>query len=140
MKFLVSVIFLSLTLQAADLKERKVSIISTPLGFFPQNLIVFKGEQVSFFYTATSENSPCLVVEDHDLFFPSLKNELVERSLVAKDVGRFKLSCPGHTHTGELVILEDPRLVKKLPARKLASENKIQAWVPSDYAAELNDE
>lgn len=132
MKFLVSLLLISLAVQASEEKvrpAREVSIIVTQEGYYPKSISVFEGEQVKFYVTATLEEPSCMIVEGHKIFLAANKGKVAEGEAVFDKAGEFAFYCPGSKIDGKVVVLK-----KEVPRREVASEKEeAMLWRPKEY-------
>lgn len=136
----LSTLSLSAHLAAKDSQSfarRDLSIIASDSGFFPSQLSVFVGEEVHFYLTATSELPSCFILDDTSLFLEAKKGEVQHGVHRFKRAGVHRFYCPKGAISGQLTVLEDPRVVRQQKRkRELASENEAKArpslWLPRE--------
>lgn len=131
MKFLISLLFISLVAEAVEEKSpvREVSIIVTKEGYYPKSISVFEGEKVKFYVTATVEEPSCMIVEAHKVFMAANKGKITEGETVFDKAGDFAFYCPGSKIDGKIVVLR-----KQMAKREVASEKgEAMLWTPKEY-------
>ncbi|MCT4640748.1 MAG: cupredoxin domain-containing protein [Bacteriovoracaceae bacterium] len=109
---------------------RKVAIIASNEGFYPNKIIAFKGEKLEVFMTSTTSKKTCMLIDQHEFFIAAKKGEVSSSHLKLESTGNYKIYCPDHSFSGHLVVID-----KKNSGRKVAS-TKIKepsVWVPRDY-------
>jgi len=112
-----------------DLPVREQAVIITDEGFYPQNIVIFKGEKVRFFVTNTSDQKSCFILKGKDFFLAAEKGKVSEGVFHFKDKGRVEFYCPSQKNKGHLTVLEKP----KKGSREIASEKtSVRVWMPRE--------
>lgn len=111
---------------------REVSIIVTDVGYFPNQIVVYKGEKVKFFITSTTERPTCLMLKGKELFVPAKKGEVSEADVFFEKEETLELYCPSNNFRGKITVFEHPVDARKRKAREIASEKKVKVWIPRD--------
>jgi hypothetical protein len=109
----------------AVMPQREISIIVTKEGYYPKNLVAFKGEKVKFYVTSTTEDPDCFIIQGHKVFLAAQKGKITETDIVMEHSGEFSFYCPSSKNSGKLTILN-----KKNDGRNIASEGP---WMPKDH-------
>ncbi len=133
MKFVLFSLFISLSIQAAEVKPsgtREVAVIVTKEGYYPKTLSVFEGEKIKFYVTSTVEEPHCMIVESHKVFLAANKGKVTEAEVVFDKPGEFAFYCPSSKNDGKVVVLK-----KFVPKREIASERAKDGmlWMPKEY-------
>ncbi len=119
----------------SDISLREDAVIVNDHGFFPKNLVVFKGEKVRLYLTNTSEKTLCFNVPDKNVFHSLKRNALVESEVYFDKSGRYTINCPNFQHQGTIVVLERASEKEEIQRRGLASD-KVKIWKPKDEPSE----
>jgi plastocyanin domain-containing protein len=109
---------------------REVAVIVTDEGYYPEQLVVFQGEKITFHVTSTTKEVSCFMIEGHKVFLSAKKGEVSQVELTVKHDGSFPVYCPSGKHKGELLVLK--KKDKKKIKRTVAS-SKPKFWVPKEY-------
>lgn len=109
--------------------KRKVSVIVTDSGYYPEKIIAYKGEKITFYVTSTVPEPSCLILSGHELFLSAEKGKLVVGEVELKSSGDFSFYCPSQNYKGSLVVIEKEK--RKKPKRNLASK-KSKIWMPKE--------
>jgi plastocyanin len=119
--------------------KRDFSVIVKDEGYFPDQLVVFEGEQVRFYVTAIANKDLCFIIKDHNLFMSAKKNQLSESEVTFSKSGIYEFYCPNFAHKGRVIVLGKETQEKinigidknstRLPASMEANSN----WTPKDY-------
>jgi len=123
--------------------ERFFSIIASKEGYYPNKIILFKGEKATFFVTSIVKDPSCLIVEGADLFLPANLGKMSEGSMTFEQAGEFQFYCPSSANRGTILVLGEREraapLIKinRRDGRDLASEDTssntlIQSTVPKN--------
>lgn len=124
--------------QKFNFPRRDFSIISTPEGYYPDRVIVFKGEKIRFFLTSVTNEPACFLVKDHAVFLSAIRGKVSEGQVVFTKAGEYDFYCPGKKFRGKVVVLgkkdqfEQVKRVKN-QNRTLSSKPGKEAWVPKEY-------
>jgi plastocyanin len=121
-----------------EFPRRDFSIITTDEGYYPDKIIVFKGEMVRFFITSVTRKPHCFIIKDHPLFLSSLKGRVSEGQVVFTRAGEYEFYCPGNDFKGKVVVMgkkDRHEHVKKLDKNKrsLSSTPRNTVWMPKEY-------
>lgn len=115
--------------------KREVSVIASPEGYYPKNVVVFAGEEVQFFVTGSKQFPSCFILENSELFLPANPGEISEGVHKFERPGKIKFYCPQGKLTGHITVLEHPDATRERKMkRKIASEkgDKVRFWRPKD--------
>lgn len=115
-----------------DLPIREQSIIVTDEGFYPKSISVFKGEQVRFFVTSTSDNKGCFILKGKDLFLAAEKGKVSEGLVYFEKPQSVEFYCPTLPSKGRLTVLERPKDKKQQRAQRTMASEKIRIWMPRE--------
>ena len=119
--------------EKVDPPLRKVSIIATPEGFYPEHFSAYVGERVKFFVTSTTDMPSCLILKGKEVFLEAKRGEVQEAEVFIQRPGTFKYYCPQGKIEGQMTVLEHPKKVReRRQQRGLASEKKVKMWTPQD--------
>ena len=118
------------TLFCQEHPQRHVSLIATTDGFYPEKLIAFKGEKVKFFFTATTDNPSCLILEGHKVFISAHVGKISEGETVLNNTGNFDIYCPSIKYKAKLTVLDRPSDKR---SREIAVEKVKSYWTPKEY-------
>jgi plastocyanin domain-containing protein len=118
-----------------DVPYQEHSIIVSRDGFFPNRIVVFKGEKVRFFVTAVGVDSACFNIPDKNVFASANSHKIVEAEAFFDKVGIFQFNCPNNTFKGRVMVLEKPSDKEETTRRGLASD-VVKVWKPKDTPSE----
>jgi plastocyanin len=119
--------------------QRNYSVIVKDEGYFPDQIVVFEGEQVRFFVTAVANKDLCFIIKDHNLFMSAKKNIVSESEVTFSKSGIYEFYCPNFAHKGRLIVLGKEQQEKinigidKSSQRLPASMDSQESWIPRDY-------
>lgn len=114
-----------------DVPYREQAIIVSKDGFFPNRLVVFKGEKVRFFVTAVGVDTACFNIPAKNIFTTAATQKIAETETFFDKVGVFQFNCPNNTFTGRVMVLEKPSDRDESMRRGLASDT-VKIWKPKD--------
>ncbi|MBC7428694.1 MAG: hypothetical protein H7336_08800 [Bacteriovorax sp.] len=114
-----------------DVPYREQAIIIGKEGFYPNRLVVYKGEKVHFFITSVGVNSACFNIPDKNVFSSPTKDKIAETEVFFDKVGVFQFNCPNNTFTGRVMVLEKGSDKDETNRRGLASD-VVKVWRPKD--------
>ncbi len=109
-------------------EERKIAIIVSDEGFFPDHISVFTGEEVEFLLTSTSNSPKCFIVKDTPLYLPAKRGQVHSKKHVFKNSGKYSFYCPTGRLRGTLTVLE-----RKSSAEKIVSPNSQKRGLASEW-------
>jgi plastocyanin len=117
--------------------EREFSIIATDSGYYPSNIVIFKGEKVTLFVSAAMNENSCLVVESKGIFLAAVKGKVSEAKMVFDEAGEYTYYCPGQKNAlGKITVLGQEFNPTVALGRTIASESKEEMdrkqWKPKD--------
>lgn len=121
--------------RSLDVPYRELAVIISKDGFFPNRLVVFKGEKVRFFITAVGFDSACFNIPDKNVFSSMASLKIVETETFFDKVGVFQFNCPNNSFTGRIMVLEKESDKKETKRRGLASDT-IKIWEPKETPSE----
>lgn len=81
--------------------HREVAVIADEEGFYPDTLVVFKGEKITLFLTGAGVNESCFIMDEGKIFLGVKKGEVKKLELVFNSKGRFPFYCPKGKVKGE---------------------------------------
>ena len=118
-----------------DIPYREQAVIISKEGFYPNRLIVFKGEKVRFFVTATDEGSACFNIPDKNIYTTARAGKIVEAETFFDKAGTFQFNCPNNSFSGRVVVIEKAADKEETARRGLASD-VVKVWRPKDTPSE----
>ena len=104
-------------------------------GFFPNRLVVYKGERVRFFITTVGIETACFNIPDKQVFSSSTNEKITEKEVYFDKVGVFTFNCPGHLFNGRIMVLEKNSDKAETERRGLASD-VVKVWRPKETPSE----
>lgn len=110
---------------------KKMGIIATPEGFYPNAFSVFKGEKVKFYITNTSDEASCFILKEAKLFLAANKGHITEGEAVFDKKGKYQFYCPATKVKGHITVLERPDVQRKIASEMKESPSRI--WMPKEY-------
>jgi len=119
--------------------KRDFSIIVKEEGYFPDQLVVFEGEQVRFYVTALANKDLCFIIKDHNIFMSAKKNQMSESEVTFSQSGIYEFYCPNFAHKGRVIVLGKEAQekinigIEKSQGRLPASMEAESSWVPRDF-------
>lgn len=117
--------------RSLDVPYREQAIIVSKDGFFPNRLVVFKGEKVRFFVTAVGVDTACFNIPDKNVYTSAVSQKIAEAETFFDKVGVFQFNCPNNTFTGRVMVLEKPSDREETMRRGLASDT-VKIWKPKE--------
>ncbi|MDO9182552.1 MAG: hypothetical protein Q7U04_09085 [Bacteriovorax sp.] len=118
-----------------DVPYREQAVIVGKEGFYPNRLIVFKGEKVRFFVTAVGVDSACFNIPDKNVYTTAKSEKIAEVETFFDKVGVFQFNCPNNTFTGRVMVIEKASDRDESLRRGLASDT-VKIWQPKDTPSE----
>lgn len=118
-----------------DVPYREQAIIVSKDGFFPNRLVVFKGEKVRFFVTAVGVDSACFNIPDKNVYTSATTQKITEAETFFDKVGVYQFNCPNNTFTGRVMVLEKASDRDETLRRGLASDT-VKIWKPKETPSE----
>jgi plastocyanin domain-containing protein len=118
-----------------DVPYREVAVIISKEGFYPNRLVIFKGEKVRFFVTAVGVDSACFNIPDKNIYSTALPTKIAESETFFDKVGVYTFNCPNNTFSGRVMVLEKPSDREETMRRGLASDT-VKVWRPKETPAE----
>ncbi|AUN98504.1 hypothetical protein DOM21_08640 [Bacteriovorax stolpii] len=118
-----------------DVPYREQAIIIGKEGFYPNRIVVYKGEKVRFFITAVGVDSACFSIPDKNAFSTPSKDKIAETEVFFDKVGVFQFNCPNLTFNGRVMVLEKASDMAETQRRGLASD-VVKVWRPKDTPSE----
>lgn len=117
--------------------KRDVSVIASPEGYYPKDVVVFAGEEVQFFVTGSNQFPSCFILENSKVFLPANPGHISEGRHKFERPGKFRFYCPQGKIQGHVTVLEHPELIReRRMRRKIASqkekEGDVKIWRPRD--------
>ncbi len=113
-----------------EIPQRQVSFIATTDGYYPEKLIAYKGEKLKFFFTATTDNPSCLILEGHKVFISAHMGKISEGETILNSTGHFDIYCPSIKYKAKLTVLDRPSDKR---SREIAVEKVKSYWTPKEY-------
>lgn len=118
-----------------DVPARENAIIVSETGFYPNRIIVFKGEKVKFYVTNVSESTQCFNIPDKNIFTTAQKGKIAEGETYFDKAGIFVFNCPNFNHQGRIVVMEKAEDKQETMRRGLAQET-VKIWKPKEEPSE----
>lgn len=117
-----------------DFPLRKISVIVSDEGYYPDVISVFRGELIKLYATSIIKQPSCLIVSEKKLFLAVKKGEISEGELFFDLPGTYKFYCPTGKIKGKIVVLEKKKKMKSKRTRRIASEVKKKGyWMPREF-------
>ena len=120
---------------ALEVPYREQAIIIGKEGFYPNRLVVYKGEKVRFFVTSVGVDAACFNIPDKNVFSSPVKDKIAEAEVFFDKVGVFQFNCPNNTFTGRVMVLEKGSDREETKRRGLASDI-VKVWKPKETPSE----
>lgn len=121
--------------QSLDVPYREQAVIIGKEGFYPNRIVVYKGEKVRFFVTSVGVDAACFNIPDKSVFSSPVKDKIAEAEVFFDKVGVFQFNCPNNTYTGRVMVLEKGADKDETARRGLASD-MVKVWRPKDTPSE----
>jgi len=118
-----------------DVPYREQAVIVSKDGFFPNRLVVFKGEKVRFFVTAVGLDTACFNIPDKNVYTTAATQKIAEAEAYFDKVGIYQFNCPSNSFTGRVMVLEKASDRDESMRRGLASDT-VKIWKPKDTPSE----
>jgi len=110
---------------------KKIAIISTKDGFYPQRIVLKEGEKLKIFLTSIKQNG-CFFMAKKNIFISAKENTITEKDIFFEKAGNYEFNCPSTHSKGQIIVLSKKKKDKSI-TRKIASEPKVKTWIPRDY-------
>lgn len=123
------------TEQKLDVPFRESAIIVSDTGFYPNRIVVFKGEKVKFYVTNISEGSQCFNIPDKNVFTTAQRGKIAEGEAFFEKSGVFVFNCPNFNFQGRVIVMEKAEDQNETLRRGLASD-KVKIWRPKEEPSE----
>jgi plastocyanin len=118
-----------------DIPYREQAVIVTKDGFYPNRLVVYKGEKVRFFVTAIGETSACFNIPSKNVFATAHQGKLAEAEAFFENSGTYQFNCPNFQGAGRIMVIEKAADKEETLRRGLASD-VIKVWQPKELPTE----
>ena len=120
-------------LQSFTPPQRIHSVIVSETGFYPDSIMLFKGERLKLFVTGTTLQPSCLMIPSKEIFLAAEKGIITEGEVTFDQIGVYEFFCPSKRNIkGKIVVIEKKAQTDKIK-REVASKNKVnQPWYPKD--------
>lgn len=118
-----------------DVPYREAGIILGDGGYFPNRIVVYKGEKIRFFVTSVTNDSGCFNIPDKNIFTSPNKNKIIEAEVFFDKVGIFQFNCPNNKLFGKIIVLEKASERDETKRRGLASD-LVKVWRPKENPSE----
>ena len=117
--------------KSLDVPYREQAVIISKEGFYPNRLVVFKGEKVRFFVTAVGVDSACFNITDKNVYSTARPDKIAEAETFFDKVGVYQFNCPNNSFQGRVMVLEKPSDREETMRRGLASDT-VKVWRPKE--------
>jgi plastocyanin len=117
--------------KSLDVPYREQAVIISKEGFYPNRLVVFKGEKVRFFVTAVGVDSACFNIPDKNVYSTARPDKIAEAETFFDKVGVYQFNCPNNSFQGRVMVLEKPSDREETMRRGLASDT-VKVWRPKE--------
>lgn len=121
--------------KSLDVPYRELGVIIGKEGFYPNRIVVYKGEKVRFFITSVGVESACFNIPDKNIFSSPNKDKIAEQEVFFDKVGVFQFNCPNNTFSGRVMVLEKASDKIETERRGLASD-MVKVWKPKETPSE----
>lgn len=121
--------------QKLDIPYREEAVIVTKEGFYPNRLVVFKGEKVRFFVTAVGNTTACFNIPSKSVFTTAKEGKIAEAETFFDKAGTFTFNCPNTAFNGRVMVIEKASDKAETQRRGLASD-VIKVWQPKETPSE----
>jgi hypothetical protein len=118
-----------------DIPYREQAVIVTKQGFYPNRLVVFKGEKVRFFVTAIGDTTACFNIPNKNIFTTAHQGKIAEAETFFDKAGTFTFNCPNSSFSGRVMVVEKQADKDETLRRGLASD-VIKVWQPKETPSE----
>lgn len=119
--------------------KRKLSIIATSEGYYPEKMAVFVGEEITIFFTSTQKTAHCLTIPEKKVFLSGIRGSITESVVTFEQPGKYIFYCPAMSHRGEITVLprseEDEQGKGRRSIASMDDENNNEydgPWIPRD--------
>jgi len=107
----------------------------TKEGFYPNRLVVYKGEKVHFFVTAVGDTNACFNIPNKNIFTTAHQGKIAEAETFFDKAGTFTFNCPNSSFNGRVMVIEKASDKEETLRRGLASD-VIKVWQPKETPSE----
>ena len=121
--------------KSLDVPYRELGVIIGKEGFYPNRIVVYKGEKVRFFITSVGVESACFNIPDKNVFSSPNKDKIAEQEVFFDKVGVFQFNCPNNPFSGRVMVLEKASDRLETERRGLASD-MVKVWRPKETPSE----
>lgn len=121
--------------QKLEIPIREVSVIVSKEGFFPNRLVVFRGEKVRFFLTSTIGGAQCFNIPSYNLFVSPAQSKVAEAEVYFDRAGIFPVNCPNNSMNARVVVLERAE-DRKESERRGRVGHPVHIWMPKETPVE----
>lgn len=121
--------------QKLDVPMRENAIIVSDTGFYPNRIVVFRGEKVKFYVTNISESAQCFNIPDKNVYTTAQKGKIAEGEAFFDKSGVFLFNCPNTNFQGRVIVMEKAQDMMENTRRGLASD-KVKIWKPKEEPSE----
>ncbi|OFZ26791.1 MAG: hypothetical protein A2381_06525 [Bdellovibrionales bacterium RIFOXYB1_FULL_37_110] len=113
--------------------QRMHAVIVSETGFYPDSIMLFRGEHLKLFVTGTTLQPSCLMIPSKEIFLAAEKGIITEGEVSFDQPGVYEFFCPSKRNIkGKIVVIEKKLQADKIK-REVASKNKVkQYWYPKD--------
>lgn len=118
-----------------DVPMRENAIIVSDTGFYPNRIVVFKGEKVKFFVTNISDQAQCFNIPDKSVYTTAQKGKIAEGEAYFDKSGVYVFNCPNSNFQGRVIVMEKADDMAESARRGLASD-KVKIWKPKEEPSE----
>lgn len=118
-----------------DIPYREQAVIVTKDGFYPNRLVVYKGEKVRFFVTAIGDSSACFNIPSKNIFATAHQGKLAEAETFFDKSGTYQFNCPNFQGSGRIMVIEKAADKEESLRRGLASD-VMKVWQPKELPSE----
>ncbi len=106
---------------------RKISIIVTEDGYYPDKFSVFEGERVHFFVTSTLDRPSCINLPEKRFFAAAKKGQIFEGLAAFDAPGVVEFGCPSEKFKGKITVMKLPAIEK---ANRFIQEEQLKKAKP----------
>ncbi len=118
-----------------DVPYREEGVIIGKEGFYPNRIVVYKGEKVRFFVTSVGVDTACFSIPAKNAYSTPGKDKIAETEVFFDKVGVFQFNCPNLAFSGRIMVLEKPSDMEETKRRGLASD-VVKVWRPKETPSE----
>ena len=110
-----------------DTPRRDVAVIVSDGGYYPENVVVFKGEKIRLYLTSAGKKEGCLNLAAKDFALSASPGEVAEGVIFFNEPGTYKFHCPVGKVDGRFTVLEKGVSTYTAGAE---GEKKADSWQP----------